>query len=108
MSDELEKALRAALRPVDPGEGFTRQLMSRLESEPPRRAAAWERPAWVALAASLVVALAGAGLWQAHRVREGQEARQQLLEALRVTDQKLHVAYRAVNVPRALPSHSGS
>jgi len=108
MKDDLEKALRRALRPIDPGEAFTRQVMSRLASEPlTRRTLIRERPAWLGLAASLVLGLAGASLWQVHRVREGQEARQQLLEALRVTDQTLHVAYRAVNEPRALPTDSG-
>jgi len=108
MNDDLEKALRATLRPIDPGEDFTRRVTSRLASEPlPRRAPMWERPAWLAMAASLVLALAGASLWQVHRVREGQQARQQLLEALRVTDQTLHVAYRAVNEPSALRTPSG-
>jgi hypothetical protein len=113
--DDLENALRAALRPVDPGDRLTRQVMSRLAEEPagvPRPwSRAWSRPTWLALAASVLLALAGAHLWQVHRYQQGLEARLQLLEALRITGRKLDVAYRAVNDSqmrpvsgRALPS----
>jgi hypothetical protein len=100
MSDDLENALRAALRPVDPGVHLARQVMSRLAAPPARRT---HSRSWMALAASLVLALTAAGLWEAHRVREGLEARQQLLQALRVTGQKLDVAYRAVHDVRPRP-----
>jgi hypothetical protein len=35
--------------------------------------------------------------WHARRTQEGLQARRQLLEALRVTSNKLDIAYRAVN-----------
>jgi hypothetical protein len=108
MSADLEEALRAALRPVDPREGFTRGVLARLADPPAQASRDWVRRAGVPLAASLLVALAGAGVWHAQRVREGEQARLQLLQALRVTGQKLDVAYRAVNEPRPLPGHSGS
>jgi hypothetical protein len=113
MSGDLEEALRAALRPVDPGERFTRGVLARLPQEPPERAHGRDAPdvwpgwSWLPLTASVLLVLGAAGLWHAQRVREGEEARLQLLQALRVTGQKLDVAYRAVNAP-ALPGPSGT
>jgi hypothetical protein len=109
MSHDLEKALRAALRPVDPGEPFTRAVLERLADTPiPAPVRTWARPAWLALAASLLLTVAGGAAWHAHHVEEGKQARLQLLEALRVTGRQLDVAYRAVNEPRLLPNHSGA
>jgi hypothetical protein len=100
MNSDLEKILREALRPVDPEDGFADRVMSRLERErrPPRRER-HRKPLWmaVALAASAVLAVIGVHEWQAHREREGLEARAQVLDALRVTGEKLDIAYRTVN-----------
>jgi hypothetical protein len=103
MSNDLEDSLRAALRPVDPGERFTQQVMSRIASESSRsatgaspRALAFRR-SLMAIAASIVLALLIAHEWQLRRTQQGLEARRQVLEALRVTGQKLDLAYRAVN-----------
>jgi negative regulator of sigma E activity len=55
---------------------------------------------WVsaALAASVVfAAILGTHEWQERREQAGLEARKQLLEALRLTGEKLDVAYQAVN-----------
>ena len=106
MSDDLERRLRQALRPVPPGEEFSARMQERvaLASRPPasgsnstprRGAARW----WLSagLAASLLLAL---GI--RHREVEAQErlaglaARQQVFEALRVTNQKLDLAYHTV------------
>jgi anti-sigma-K factor RskA len=100
MNSDLGKKLREALRPVDPEEGFADRVMGRVGRAPqlPRRR--WHRkPLWisVALAASAVLAVIGIHEWQAHREREGLEARAQLLDALRVTGEKLDIAYRTVN-----------
>jgi hypothetical protein len=100
MNSDLERKLREALRPVDPEDGFADRVLSRLERERrlPRRQ--WRRkPLWmgVALAASAVLAVIGVHEWQAHREREGLEARAQVLDALRVTGEKLDIAYRTVN-----------
>jgi hypothetical protein len=111
---ELERRLRAALRAVDPGEGFAPRLAARIAAEPaqgarPARAAAVA--SWLAfgLAASVVLAVLLAHEWQARRLEQGREARRQLIEALRVTDEKLNLAYRAVNNQEsaAIPEHSG-
>lgn len=117
MSDEeLERQLRAALRPVNPGTDFSARVMARVAAEEAARRVRPRRPpavaAWLSfgLAASVVVALLLGHQWQARRTEQGLEARRQLLEALRVTDAKLDLAYRAVNTQSraALPQHSGA
>ena len=120
MTDDFENELRRLLRPVDAPEGLTERIMAAL---PPRPAAATvtammrARPAkpprsyWMpgALAASLVGAVllgtfaAQKNDQQLARREEaaGLEARRELMEALRVTSQKLDLAYEAVNAPES-------
>lgn len=119
MNEDLDSKLRRALRPVDPGEEFTQQVMERLpgaaeapggarwwrSSGVPRGRASWTRIAWVpaALAASLVLVAVGLYQQRVHRqqqqqqLEEGLAARAQVLEALHVTSKKLDLAYRLVN-----------
>lgn len=113
-NEELERRLRAALKTVDPGAGFAPRLMARVAAEPAptaRPARAGAVASWLAfgLAASMVLAVLLAHEWQARRLEQGREARRQLIEALRVTDEKLDLAYRAVNTREsaAAPEHSG-
>jgi len=114
--DDLERQLRAALEPVNPGADFAPRVLARLAAEErlprvrvPRSQAL---AGWVTfgLAASVVVAVLLAHQWQVRRMEQGIEARRELLEALRVTDQKLDLAYRVVNAPShaATPQHSGA
>jgi len=108
----LEQRLRAALRPVDPGAGFVGGVMARVAAGRPgkvrplraRTAASW---ASFALAASIVVALLLAHQRQVQRTEQGLEARRQLIEALRVTGDKLDLASRMVNAPPS-PNYSDS
>ena len=106
-TDRLERALRASLRPVDPGAAFTAALQARLEqadSHPltahaaaqaaPHRPASFGavphprlHSASLALAASLVVALSVG--WQLLDVRAAQHAAQVRLEQLRIHEQVL-------------------
>ncbi len=109
MSRDLEKELREALRPVDPGEDFTARVLARLAADPAaggtRGSAAAplvrRRRAWLplALAASLLAALLLGVQWRERRELRGLEARRELIEALRVSSQKLDLAYRLVNRP---------
>ena len=100
MSDEIEDQLRRALRPVDPDDGFADRVMARVRTE---RAGAsrWRQNRFlnvgVALAASVVLGAVLVHAWQMQRERRGLEARQQLIEALRVTGEKLDIVYRGVN-----------
>ena len=98
MSKDFEQQVRDALRPVDPEEGFDQRVMARISNEParPRTKVRWAVP--LAIAASLAfVAVLGTYQWQERREQQGLEARRQLLEALRLTGEKLDVAYQAVN-----------
>jgi hypothetical protein len=92
MSGDIESRLRAALRPVEPSDEFTRTLVARVTAD--------RRPAWwltASVAASLLVAAGIQHHLQGAREREdGLEARRQVIEALRVTSQKLDLAYEAV------------
>lgn len=109
--NEVEEKLRRALRPIDPPEGFAERVMRALPArEPPAtvvvlatvprtpRISAWRRFSTpVTLAASLVVAvLVGKQIAIEHEKREGLAASRELMQALRVTSQKLDVAYQAV------------
>jgi hypothetical protein len=116
-SNELERRLRAALRPVNPREGFAAGVMARIAAEPARPAPRPRSPAvvsWLAfgLAASVVLAVLLAHEWQVRRIEQGREARRQLIEALRVTNEKLDLAYRSVNqregATPAPQEHSGA
>lgn len=111
----LERRLRSALGAVDPGEGFAARVLARIAAEPAhaaRPARAGAVVSWLAfgLAASVVLAVLLAHEWQVRRLEQGREARRQLIEALRVTDEKLNLAYRVVNSREgtAPPEHSGA
>ena len=113
--NDVELQLRRALRPVSPPEGFAERVMRALpERRPPAsvvplrivtpRASLWQRfSAPAALAASLVLAVFG-GRHVAVKHMEAEEraglaASRELMQALRVTSQKLDLAYEAVQRP---------
>ena len=97
MSEELDKHLQDALRPVDPGEQFAQRVLSRVASDAAARRtrAPW---LWQSAAALGVVVLGTLAVyqWQERRA-QGLEARRQLIEALQVTGEKLDLADRVVN-----------
>jgi negative regulator of sigma E activity len=116
--NDVEEKLRRAMRPIDPPEGFAERVMRALPARErpaavvvlatvPRapRTSAWRRFSTpVTLAASLVVAvLVGKQIAIQHEEREGLAASQELMQALRVTSQKLDLAYQAVNSPPRSP-----
>jgi hypothetical protein len=106
MSEDIEARIRAALRTVAPREEFSRKLAATVASQPPtphksRRAAARLHPlAWwfsASLAASVLLAVGVQQHLQQQRLQQsGLEARREVVEALRVTSQKLNLAYEAV------------
>jgi hypothetical protein len=103
MSNDLDNDLRAALRPVDPGEKFTQRVLARVVEESTRspRASRFQtatlRWAPVALSISLVIGILLAHQWQVRRTQRGLEARQELMQALQLTGEKLDLVYRVVN-----------
>ena len=119
MSDEIESRLRAALRPVAPAEDFSERLLARVMAERPVQAkprrvlAESARPlAWwlsSSLAACLILAVGIQQHAQQQRLRQsGLEARREVQEALRVTSQKLNLAYEAVKKQSASPADEKS
>jgi hypothetical protein len=106
MSNDIEFRLKAALRPVAPSTQFSEKLVAQVCAErsaqvPAPRLAAARRPlAWwlsASLAASLVLGIGVQHHLQQQRLQQsGLEARREVLEALRVTSQKLNLAYEAV------------
>ena len=96
MNDDLDAELRAALRPVSPSEGFTDRVMARLSAGRTRNLRArWRIPA--GLAAALLL---GTGIYVRVQLQRqnlvGVEARRQVIQALRLTDEKLDLAYQTV------------
>lgn len=97
----LEDDLRAALRPVDPPEGFEQRVMARLDSGggPVRRPAARAFSSWAAAAAGLAFAsVAGIAVYNHQQEqRRGLEARDQLVLALQITGKKLDAVRTQIN-----------
>jgi hypothetical protein len=106
MSKDIESLMRAALRPLAPREEFSQKLVANVTSKHPaprtaRRLAAGRHPlAWwfgASLTASVLLAVGVHQHMQQQRLQQsGLEARREVLEALRVTSQKLNLAYEAV------------
>jgi len=119
---DIEESLRRAMRPVEPPQGFAERVMRALpERTAPANVvplsivrktapvAAWRRfsvPA--ALAASLLIAVftgQHVATLQAEREEQaGLAASRELMQALRVTSQKLDLAYEAVQRPAPQPA----
>jgi len=79
--DWLEDELRRALAREDPPDGFAERVLARSRRAPssPRR--------WLAAAAMVVVAAGAAGAWREHR---GNQAKQELLLAVRLASVPMH------------------
>lgn len=102
MDENLDEKLRAALRPVNPDQDFANDVLARIDSNEhhsanqltfPRRPLRWHIP--VALAASVACAII-VGLEWRQQQQEGLRAREQLIEALRVTSSKLDLVHNIV------------
>lgn len=117
MNEDLEKKLSQALRPVDPGEAFTARVLARVAGETRstvtsvavRVPTISSRFGWLpaALAASAVLAIVVTHEWRAQREQAGIVARDQVIEALRMTSKKLDLVYQAVNEPPPPKSPAG-
>jgi hypothetical protein len=109
MSQDLESQLRAALRPIAPSAALEKKLIASVTEKPAlapakpgryfRSGAAHSRARWLSIGAAACVLIA---LGMQHRLHEhderqnGLEARRQVVEALRMTSQKLDLAYEIV------------
>jgi hypothetical protein len=100
MSNDFDDELRRALKSVDPGEEFARRVVAQIANDAARsRRSRPLRYQWLsaAVAASVVLGFLITHDRQARREQQGLAARNQLLQALRVTGEKLELAYRVVN-----------
>ena len=122
MSEDFENELRRALRRVDPPPGFAERVMRALPDQRPMatvtpidlvrttpRASFWRRVSTpAALAASLVAAVLLGQHAALDQEREQQQAglaaSRELMQALRLTSQKLDDAYQAVQRTPAAPA----
>ena len=104
MSEDLDKRVRAALHPIDPGADFTAKVMVRVAAQgaaapgaPPNRPRHF-RFAWLpaALAASILAVVLVRHEREVRR-EEGLAARAQVIEALRLTSGKLDLAFQLVS-----------
>jgi hypothetical protein len=104
MTDKLERELKKALERVDPPPGFSERVLARAAKQEkstaaPRAWFEWFRtggPRW-AMTGALCVALAGSGMAYRHeRERRGEQAKEQLMLALRITSSKLQIATESV------------
>jgi hypothetical protein len=89
--DDFERELSQALEPLPAPPGMKRRLMQRREAQYAirrRRVLWWQR---MAVAAALLCVLAGVLVWRnAERRREGEDARRQVILALRITSRALN------------------
>jgi hypothetical protein len=113
MNEDFESELRRRLAPVDAPEGFADRLMRALPSDAkpailvalptPRRSWIREFGMPAALAASLLVAVLLGQQVAVEREKiaeqKGMEASRELMQALRLTSEKLDIAYHAVQGP---------
>ena len=89
MSDELDRELRAMLRPVEPPEGFAERVLARTRPQPRFRPAL----RWAAVAAAACALFGGAGVYgRVQEYRKGVAAKRQVLLALRITGEELRHA----------------
>lgn len=100
MQDDIESQLKKALRPVAPDEDLVQGVLAGIDMRGARgrsRLAVFAGWSSVALAASVLLAIG-----VDHRINvdrqtaAGLKAREQVIQALKVTHQKLDLAYQAV------------
>jgi len=102
----LEHDLKHALRRESPPDGFAQRVMQRLEeteataADAPRRRPVWWRAAAASVTLGLV--LGGYATHKAVEHRRGEHAKEQVLEAMRITSEKMRYAQQEV---RAIGSH---
>lgn len=120
MNKDIESQLRGALRPVEPSDEFSRKLLARLMAaagaaprKPRHLKEGAARPLVWWLSASVAACLImGVGIQQhlqQQRLRQtGLEARREVEEALRVTSQKLNLAFEAIKSQSTTPAEEKS
>ncbi|MGN6185446.1 MAG: hypothetical protein ACTHQM_17535 [Thermoanaerobaculia bacterium] len=91
----LENDLKRALQRESPAPGFANRVMERIEREESRRT----RPVWwraVAASLTLTAILGGYAAYSIHERIEGERAKEQLVQAMRIAGEKVHYARQEV------------
>lgn len=105
MSERLERELKKALERVEPPAGFAERVLERAAKEEKGKARPRPRFRWFetsglrwAATGALCAGLAASGIFYhcEQRERQGQEAKEQLMLALRITSSKLQIATESV------------
>jgi len=97
--DDIEKALKAALQREPAPDGFREQVLRKSRSRSAPVAAWWRLPLLRWSVAGVVAVVCIVGGVSEHRRQErmrGEEARQQVLMALRITGAKLRVVQKQI------------
>jgi hypothetical protein len=103
--DWLEQELKQAMARKDPSPDFAARVEAQVRQKPSERPTVLEMPRkrvfvmprWVAAAAAVVVI---AGSAEAYRWHRGLEAKRQVMEAMRLTAEKLNHIQARVNEAR--------
>jgi hypothetical protein len=103
--DWLEQELKQAMARKDPSPDFAVRVEARVRQKPSERPTVLEMPRrrvfvmprWVAAAAAVVVI---AGSAEGYRWHRGLEAKRQVMEAMRLTSEKLNHIQARVNEAR--------
>lgn len=82
---DLEREFRRTLKRTDPPEGFAERVLARIGRDTPKK----QKTLWMAVAAALVIALAGIGAYNHHRHEEALKAKTDLLRAFEITSDTL-------------------
>jgi hypothetical protein len=83
--DRLEESLKCALARKDAPPGFAGRVAARATGRRTARSAA---PRWLAAAAAIVSVVVGSGV--AYRRHQGEVAKDQVMQAMKITAVKLH------------------
>lgn len=104
----LEQELKRVLESERPPAGFAARVMARVDRSDTGGVSARIRGPWRSAVAATLLLTIGAGSWLAHHEverRRGEHARAQVLLALHITAQKIHVAREQV---RDLGAHAST
>jgi hypothetical protein len=99
MSSDLESRLRASLRPLAPRAELEKKLIASVTRTPHHARRMPRRARWLSAAAAAFLLIAVGIQIRVQEQREranGLEARRQVVEALRMTSQKLNLAFETV------------
>ena len=111
--DDFERELGEQLTAREAPEGFADRVMARVAERDAGRQRRWRfrQPVWQWAAVSALAAVVALGVGVQHereQRREGEEARAQVMLALRITGTTLRDVQRRINHPADSQGHAGN